>query len=31
LVNVFVAAFTYLADALAYRRLSGDPEVVHPD
>jgi hypothetical protein len=31
LVNVFVAAFTYLADALAYRRLSGDGEVVHPD
>ena len=31
LVNVFVAAFTYLADALAYRRLSGDGKVVHPD
>jgi hypothetical protein len=30
LVNVFVAAFTYLADALAYRRLSGDGEVVRP-
>jgi hypothetical protein len=29
-VNVFVAAFTYLADALAYRRLSGDGEVVRP-
>ncbi len=30
LVNVFVVAFTYLADALAYRRLSGDGEVVRP-
>lgn len=30
LINVFVAAFTYLADALAYRRLSGDGEVVRP-
>lgn len=29
-VNVFVAAFSYLADALAYRRLSGDGEVVRP-
>ena len=31
LVNVFVAAFTYLAEALAYRRLSGDGDVVHSD
>lgn len=30
LINVFVTAFTYLADALAYRRLSGDGEVVRP-
>lgn len=30
LINVFVAAFTHLADALAYRRLSGDGEVVRP-
>lgn len=29
-INVFIAAFTYLADALAYRRLSGDGEVVRP-
>lgn len=29
-VNVFVSAFTYLADALAYRRLSNDGEVLRP-
>ena len=31
LVNVFVAAFTYLAEAMAYRRLSGEGDVVHSD
>lgn len=30
LINVFVSAFTYLADALAYRRLANDGEVVRP-
>jgi len=30
LINVFVSAFTYLADALAYRRLASDGEVVRP-
>jgi hypothetical protein len=30
LINVFVSAFTYLADALAYRHLAGDGEVVRP-
>jgi hypothetical protein len=30
LINVFVTAFTYLADALAYRRLANDGEVVRP-
>lgn len=29
-INVFVSAFTYLADALAYRRLANDGEVVRP-
>ena len=29
-INVFIAAFTYLADALAYRRLAGDGEVIRP-
>lgn len=31
LINVFVSAFTYLADALAYRRLAGDGEVLRPN
>ena len=30
LINVFISAFTYLADALAYRRLSNDGEVLRP-
>jgi uncharacterized membrane protein len=30
LINVFVAAFTYLADALAYRHLAHDGEVLRP-
>ncbi len=30
LINVFISAFTYLADALAYRRLSHDGEVLRP-
>lgn len=30
LINVFISVFTYLADALAYRRLSNDGEVLRP-
>jgi hypothetical protein len=30
LINVFLSAFTYLAGALAYRRLSNDGEVLRP-
>jgi hypothetical protein len=30
-INVFLSAFTYLADALAYRRLSNDGEVLRPN